>query len=166
MADIIFKRISVREFKNEAVDDGRIEKLMRAAMAAPSATNQRPWEFFYTTDPHITAQLAQASPYAKPADGAPLVIVPCYRATGMRLPELVPYDMAISCENILLEAVELGLGGVWLGIAPFEERMSAVEKAIGTPEGLRAFALIPIGVPLVERAQLDRYDASRVHRIG
>ena len=68
-------------------------------------------------------------------------------------------------ENLLLEADELGLGAVWMGISPDEGRMKAVREVLDIPEDLHAFALIPCGYPAEERAQEDRYEESRVHYI-
>ena len=73
--------------------------------------------------------------------------------------------MAIALENLWLETDSLGLGGVWLGIAPVEERMLAVERILDIPEELRAFALFPLGYPAEERQQQDRYDESRIHYV-
>ena len=66
-------------------------------------------------------------------------------------------------ENLWLETDAQGLGGVWLGIAPVEERMQAVEKIIGMPDTLRAFAVFPFGYAAEERPQQDRFDESRIH---
>ena len=66
-------------------------------------------------------------------------------------------------ENLWLACTEQGLGGVWLGIAPIEERMKAVEEIVGIPEGLRAFAVFPLGYPAEKRAQQDRFDEGRIH---
>ena len=68
-------------------------------------------------------------------------------------------------ENLLLEADELGLGAVWMGISPDEGRMKAVREVLDIPEDLHAFALVPCGYPAEERAQEDRYEESRVHYI-
>lgn len=69
-------------------------------------------------------------------------------------------------ENLWLRTDELGLGGVWLGIAPNEERMQAVEKIVGMPETLRAFAVFPFGYPAENRPQQDRFDPDRIHYLG
>lgn len=68
-------------------------------------------------------------------------------------------------ENLWLETDEQGLGGVWLGIAPIEERMKAVEEIIGLPKVLRAFATFPVGYPAENRRQQNRYDEKRIHWI-
>lgn len=75
-------------------------------------------------------------------------------------------DMAIAQENIWLMTESLGLGGVWLGIAPLEDRMQAVERIVGMPDSLRAFAIFPFGYPAEERVQQDRFEPERIHWIG
>lgn len=143
----IFKRASVRSYKNTQVEDSKLELLIRAAMAAPSAGNQQPWEFYVVKDKDVLRQLSAATPYAGCAKNAPAAIIPCYRKEGLRFSEYAQIDMSICCENILLEATELGLGAVWLGIAPIEERMKAVEEILHIPQNLAAFAIIPVGYP-------------------
>ena len=59
--------------------------------------------------------------------------------------------------------IALGLGGVWLGIAPLEDRMTYVEKTVGIPEGQRAFGIFALGYPAQTRTQQDRFDESRIH---
>ena len=74
-------------------------------------------------------------------------------------------DMSIAMENLWLACEAEGLGGVWMGIAPQPERMQAVEQLVGIPEGLRAFAVFPLGYPAEERQQQNRFDESRIHYI-
>ena len=161
----IFTRVSTRKFQPDKVESKYIIKILRAAMAAPSACNQQPWEFYVTDDPEINARLSQVTPYAGPAKNAPVVIVPCYRTNDLTVPEMVNIDMAICTENILLEAEELGLGAVMLGISPFEERMNDVAKILKLPENFRPFTIIPIGYPVSKHPQEDRYEPSRVHTL-
>ena len=79
------------------------------------------------------------------------------------MPEFAQIDMAIAMENLWLETDAQGLGGVWLGIAPVEDRMKKVEGILGMPDTLRAFAVFPLGYPAEERKQQDRYDENRIH---
>lgn len=130
MEDAIFTRVSIREFTDEPVSDEQIERLMEAAMAAPSAGNQQPWEFVLTRDSQVKEQLAACSPYAHPAGKCDLVIVPCISGGEKRFEGCVPLDMSACTENILLEAQALGLGAVWLGIYPEQDRIEAVAKVI------------------------------------
>lgn len=158
----IFHRISVRKYEERKVEPEKIEKMLKAAMAAPSACNQQPWEFYVVTDKEIIGQLSEASPYAKCAKEAPVVFVPCFRSEGIA-PEYFNIDMSAAVENLLLEADTLGLGAVWMGISPDEGRMEAVRKVLDIPANLNAFALVPCGYPAEEREQENRYEESRVH---
>ena len=131
-------------------------------MQAPSARNQQPWEFFVVTDRETLRKLADACPYGKMTATAPAAIVAAYRAEPL-LPQYVHIDMSIAMENLWLETDAQGLGGVWIGTAPHEDRMHAVEKAVAMPSHLRAFAVFPFGYPAESRAQQDRFDESRIH---
>lgn len=161
----IFHRVSIRKYQEKPVEQEKITRLLRAAMAAPSACNQQPWEYYVVTDKRVIEELSGCSPYAKCAKAAPVVFVPCYRKEIIA-PPYADIDMSASVENLLLEADELGLGAVWMGISPIEERMEAVEKVLHIPDTLRAFALVPCGYPAEERSWQDRFEEGRVHYIG
>lgn len=158
----IFHRTSIRKYRDGKVENEKVERLLRAAMAAPSACNQQPWEYYVVTDRQKLAALAASSPYAGCAKNAPLAFVACYRA-ACTAPEYAQIDLSASVENLLLEADAQGLGTVWLGIAPIAERMERVAEILELPEGLKAFAIIPCGYPAEEKEQENRYDVSRVH---
>ena len=130
MADL-FHRVSIRKFKDEAVSNEDIGYILEAAMAAPSAKNQQPWEFYVVENREVLKQLGESSPFSAPAGKAPVAIVTAYREE-CDLPEFAQIDMSIMMENLWLAADEIGLGGVWLGVAPREERMKDVEKIVGS----------------------------------
>ncbi len=163
--DAIFKRTSVRNYTDQAVAPEKIEKLLRAAFAAPSAGNQQPWEYYVVTDPDKITALSKTSPYAGCVKKAPLALVPCCRTENLPCPEYAQIDLSASVENVLLEAEALGLGAVWLGIAPLKERMDAVKKVLNIDAGLEAFAIISCGYPAREQVQEDRFDPSRIHYV-
>ena len=91
--------------------------------------------------------------------GEALALVVC------AMPEYAQIDFSIAMENLWLETDAQGLGGVWLGIAPREERMQAVEKILSIPDNLRAFAIFPYGYPAEERKQQNRFEESRIHYV-
>ncbi len=164
MSNPIFERASVRDFTDKPVSDADAEQLMRAAMAAPSAMNQQPWEFFLTRDRDLMVKLSHASMYARPLRRATLGIVVCQRK-DVKIPQIAPQDMGACMENLLLEAVQLGLGAVWMGIAPDPERIARVAETVALPENLEAFSLVAVGHPKGKPHVTgpDRYDESRVH---
>ena len=160
--DAIFERMSIRKYEDRPVEQEKIEKLLRAAMVAPSAVNQQPWEFYVVKNRETIVELSKASPFAACAAGAP--IVPILRKDA-KYPELANYDLSNATENILLEATTLGLGAVWLAIAPFEDRIDNVVTVLHPPSRTLPFCLIPVGYPAEKRTWKDRYDPEKVHVI-
>lgn len=161
----IFTRVSIRKYKDRPVENEKTEAILRAAMQAPSAVNQQPWEFFVVTNKEKLEELSHVSPYAGMTKNAPAAIVSVYRKDCI-VPAYAQIDMSIAMENMWLETDAQGLGGVWLGIAPIEERMKAVEQILDLPDSVRAFAIFPYGYPAEKRKQQDRFDQSRIHYIA
>lgn len=162
----IFKRRSVRDFTEKKVEEEKIEQLLRAAMAAPSAANQREWEFIVVTEKALIDKLSETTPYSKFVARAPLAIVILSNFTKTVFPECWQQDLGACAENILLEAVSLGLGGVWIGVAPEDVRMKNVAGIFSLPEEIKPFAVIALGYPREEISQKERYEPEKVHYNG
>ncbi len=75
----IYHRVSIRRFQDRPVEKEKTDAILRAAMQAPSAANQQPWEFYVVTNRDKIQSLAKSHPYAGAAANAPVVIVPVYR---------------------------------------------------------------------------------------
>ena len=157
----IFHRISVRKYEDKPVEKEKIMEILKAGMQAPSACNQQPWEFYVVTDKEKIQKLSKVTPYTGCAAGAPAVIVPVYHTEGLVAPSFAQIDMSIAQENIWLETDTLGLGGVWFGIAPVEERMEEVHRLLGLPENVKVFSMFALGYPAETRPQQDRFDPER-----
>lgn len=160
----IFSRVSVRKYQDRPVEKEKTLAILKAAMQAPSATNQQPWEFYVVTNKEKLKALSEVSPYAGMTKDAPAAIVAAYRK-ACSVPEYAQIDLSIAMENLWLETTAQGLGGVWLGIARQEERMKSVEEILAIPDTMRAFAIFPYGYPAEERQQQDRFDENRIHYV-
>ena len=160
----IYTRVSIRKYQDRPVEKEKTMALLRAAMQAPSAANQQPWEFYVVTNKEKLEALSKVHPYAGMTKNAPAAIVAVYRK-DCALPQYAQIDLAIAMENLWLEADAQGLGGVWLGTAPVEERMKAVEEILAIPDTMRAVAVFPYGYPAEERKQQNRFDESRIHYV-
>lgn len=154
-------RRSIRSFLDKNVEEEKINSILRAGMQAPSAGNQRPWEFVVVKNKAILKVLSEMSPYAKMVASAPLAIVMIARDERMVFPSMWQQDMGACAQNILLEVVEQGLGAVWLGVAPEEERMAYVLEAIDMKD-VKPFAVIPLGYSDKANKFIDRYEEERV----
>lgn len=163
--EAIFIRRSIRKYKDQLVEKEKIDKLLKAAMQAPSAGNQQPWEFIVVQEKKNLIKLSEMSPYSKPVKDAPLAFVLLGDVERMMFPENWQQDMGAATENILLQAVELKLGAVCLGAAPDEERVNYLKKMFDLPENIMPFCIIAVGYPADGQANkfIDRYDEKRVH---
>jgi|GEM_PF-141148 len=162
----IHERRSVRHYTDDPVLPAQLDTLVRAGMAAPTAGNAQPWAFVVVTEQARLLGLAEALPYGKmlAKAGAAIVVcgVPAKALPGDSAP-LWMLDCALAAENILLAAQGIGLGAVWVGVYPHEDRMSGVRTICGIPPEVQPVCVISLGVPAgVEQAK-DKYAAENVH---
>ena len=159
----ISTRCSIRKFSSQQVSEELIEIILRAGMQAPSARNYQPWQFVTTTERNILDKIPKVHPYAEMMYQATLSILVC---GDLGIEKSVGY-CAINCsaatQNMLLAAHDLGLGAVWLGVCPREERIAAMKKLFNIPDGILPISLIACGYPAEEIASEDRFKPERVH---
>ncbi|MFA6796968.1 MAG: nitroreductase family protein [Bacilli bacterium] len=163
--DAIFNRRSVRVYLDKPVEEEKIDKMLRAAMQAPSAINGQPWEFLVVQDKETLKKLAKMGPYSKMVEKAPLAFILFGNKKKMRVEQFFPQDMGAASENLLLEATQLGLGGVWLGVYTVQQREEYIKDMFEMPEEVAPFGVIVVGYPGKgqENKFVDRYDSKRVH---
>jgi len=158
----IFARRSIRRYTDEPVGEADIRTLLEAAMAAPSASNRKPWHFVVVTGRQTLDGLAEVHPHGKMLFEATLCIAVCGNLSTFE--RFWVQDCSAATENLLLAATALGLGAVWLGVYPREDRVAAVRQVLGLPETVTPLNLISIGHPAEEKEPRTQYDQSRVHR--
>jgi len=158
----IFARRSIRAYAPIPVDDQHIGTLLEAAMAAPSASNRKPWHFVVVTNRQTLDRLAEAHPFGKMLFKAPLCVVVCGDPSISE--RYWVQDCSAATENLLLATVALGLGAVWIGVHPQDERETTVRGILGIPEGIIPLNLIAVGHPAEEKEPRTQYDEARVHR--
>lgn len=162
--EAILTRRSIRKYAKEPVPDEIIKELLQAAMSAPSAGNERPWQFVVIRDRKTLDEIPSFHPYAQMLKEAPVAILVC---GDLHLEKNRGYwiqDCAAATENMLIAAHAKGLGGVWLGIYPREERVAGMKRLLRIPEHVIPFSLVSIGYPAEEKPPANRYDESRIHR--
>lgn len=161
----IFTRRSVRTYLDKPVESEKVEQLLKAAMQAPSAGNQQPWEFIVVQDKELLHKLSLVSPYAGPVKEAlvAIVVLGNKENENVKFPECLQQDLSAATQNLLLQAVELELGTVWLGVAPLEERMKYITELFDLSESILPFAVVPVGYPETENKYIDRYEKAKVH---
>lgn len=163
--DAIYARRSIRKFTDEAVSDEQIETLLKAAMAAPSATNAQPWRFVVTRDPERLAAIRKEMPLAK--INAPLAILVCADLSIFKRPIVERFwtqDCSAATQNILLAAVGLGLGAVWCGVHPVPLIEKRIEKLLDLPVNVKVLNVIFIGHPAEEKEARSQYNSQKVYK--
>lgn len=160
---IIFKRHSVRKFKDDKVPDDLIENLLKAAMQAPSSCNSQPWEFIVISDDDDKRAISQMHRFAKPAAGASHLIVTLGNLNRAKVIRMIEQDLGACNENILLQATHEGLGAVWLGFHPIEDRTLKLKEYLNIPDYCIPFSVICVGWPARDGEVKCRYDETKVH---
>ena len=162
--EAIFTRRSIREYTAQAVPDELIHQLLSAAMQAPSAGNQQPWHFILVSDRQQLNALADALPFGKMLKTAPLGIVVCADLELEQYPGFWVQDCSNATMNLLLAAHDQGLGAVWVGVYPVEERVVGLKQILGLPASVIPLSVVPLGYPVsIPEPAARRYNETRLH---
>ena len=147
--DLFFARRSVRKFTGKSIDQELLEKLLAAAMSAPSACAKDPWRFIVVEDPERLKAVADGLPNGKFLTDAAAGIIVCgdlERAHGGELSYLLQ-DCSAAMENLLLAASLSGLGGCWLGVHPREDRVAHLRRLFSLPSTILPVGIAALGYP-------------------
>ncbi len=163
----LLTRRSVRKFLDKPIGRQDIHKLLTAGMSGPSCVNSRPWEFLVLTDRQMLCEMAEANGRpAEPLRHAALGILVC--GNLQRAFELAPdywiIDCAIAAQNMILAANDLGIGSVWLGTWPQQERVARQRQLLDLPEHIIPHSIIAFGYPESSDNELRQpYEQGKVH---
>ncbi len=162
----IFTRRSIRAYRKDPVAEETVSQILKAGMHAPSAGDEQPWHFIVISDRALLRAITKIHPYAEMLDEAPVAILVCADLALQKYEGYWVQDCAAATENMLIQATDMGLGGVWLGVHPVEERVAGLKKLFGLPEAVRPFSLISLGYPAEDKPPKDIFRKERVHRNG
>lgn len=161
----IMTRASVRSYQDKPVEDEKIDHLLHAGMAAPSAVNLQPWHFIVVKDKATLERISQVTPNAGMAKDAPLAIVVLGDMSNEKegmVREFWSQDASAATENILLAAHSMGLGAVWTGTYPDPKRCESISRLLKLPEHLIPFCTIVVGYPKGENKPKDKWKPRNV----
>lgn len=145
VSEAIKKRRSVRSYKKDPVPEDKLNKILEAARLAPSAHNAQDWKFVVVKEEKKRKKIAETSGQRFIAE-APVIIVAVAQDPDKIMSCGVPQyavNLAIACDHITLQAVELGLGTCWIGAFP----QQGIKDILGVPNGYKIVALLPLGYP-------------------
>ncbi|MGQ9609399.1 MAG: nitroreductase family protein [bacterium] len=161
--EAILSRRSIRKYTNEDVSEEIVKELLEAAMSAPSAGNEQPWHFVVIRDRKILNEIPNIHPYSGMLREAPLAILICGDESLQKYKGYWVQDCSAATENLLIAINAKGLGGVWLGVYPVEDRVNGIRKLLDMPNNVIPFSLISIGYPAEQKPPANRYNSSRIH---
>jgi nitroreductase len=162
--EAILTRRSVRQYTDGKIPEDSIKSMLEAAMSAPSAGNQQPWQFVVIDDRDVLNSITNVHPYASMLREAPLAVVVCGDLARERFKGYWVQDCSAATQNLLIAARALGLGAVWLGVYPLEDRVKGLGNLLSLPDTVTPLAVVSIGCPAIEQGAVDRFDANRIHR--
>lgn len=159
--DLLYTRREIREFTDEEVSDKEVEGMLKAAMAAPSMEDLRPWHFVVVRKRKTLDKLAEVHKYAYMLKESPLAIVVCgdQKTSERHWVE----DTCVATQNLLLAASALGLGGIWISLYPKKKHQKAVRELLDIPDRMGVLCAVALGRPADKSKSDSHYDASRVH---
>lgn len=166
LKDALLKRRSVRKYKDLPVTDEQIDELLHAAMSGPSACNKTPWEFYVVKNGPKLDSVKKSSLFSR--FNSSLVIVVCGNTECALPAPLTEYwiqDCSAAIENILLRAVDLGLGGVWCGAYPQERVVNSLKACLELPDTHIPLGIVHIGHPAQTPEPRDQYNPDKIHYI-
>lgn len=162
----IMIRTSVRKFKQQPVEDAKVEALLRAGMAAPTANDTQPWHFVVLKDNQDIEKYAEFNKYhAEDIKKPPLFIFVCADTTRMsegQGKELWVQDLSVVSENILLAAHAMGLGACWTTIYPIQKKVSGISRTLNLPGNLIPLNGIIIGYPDEPEQPKDKWNTKKI----
>ncbi len=161
--DDILSRRSIRKYTPGAIPEGDLREILMAAMSAPSAGNQQPWHFVVIRERSILDEIPKHHPYSAMVREAPVAILVCADLDLETRQGYWVQDCAAATENLLLAVHSKGLGAVWLGVYPREDRVSGLKGLLNLPEKVIPFSLVPIGHPAESKPPSGRFNPERIH---
>lgn len=164
--DNIMTRTSIRAYQDKPVEDAKIEMLLRAAMAAPTARNKQPWKFVVVKDKSVLRQIADTISTMTMAAHAPVAIVVCGDLNEALPDEGQGYwvqDASAATENLLLAAHGMGLGAVWCGVFPKSDRVAFIRRLLELPASIVPLNVVPIGYPAEAPEPKDKWKPEKIH---
>lgn len=162
----IMTRTSVRQFKQQPVEDAKIEALLRAGMASPTSGDMQPWHFVVLKEKKDIERYAASNKYhAEDIKKTPLFIFVCADTTRMtegQGRELWVQDLSAASENILLAAHAMGLGACWTTIYPIQKKVAGISRTLKLPGNLIPLNGIIIGYPDEPLQPKDKWDEKKI----
>jgi nitroreductase len=144
--ELMQQRYSVRGYRSDPIEEGKLQQVLEAARLAPTAANRQPFRLLVIHTEGRQDELRRV--YEREWFlQAPLIIGICTvpseawsRVDGKNYADV---DAAIAMDHLILAAANLGLGTCWIGA--FDP--AAARQVLGLPKEVEPLAFTPLGYP-------------------
>jgi len=158
----LLSRRSIRRYTEDTITKEQVEELVKAAMHAPSSKNCQPWHFIIIDDKDVLDAFRAFHPYANMLKYADKAVLVCGDTQLQNGPGYWMVDCANATQNLLLAAHAKGIGAVWVGIYPREDRMSETVRLFELPDTIKPLALVSLGIPVKKSKEVTRFKPERI----
>jgi nitroreductase len=159
----LLTRRSIRKYTGQKIPGSLIEKLIEAAMYAPSAVDKQPWHFIVFSDKDKIGRIIEINRNAWMLNQADVAILICYDENLQHGPGYGPVDCSAATQNLLLAAHASGLGAVWAGVYPRTDRIEGVSDIFNLPSNIKPFSIVSLGYPAEVKNMPSRFKKERIH---
>ncbi len=161
--EAILTRRSIRKYTAKAINKDQINEILKAAMYAPSAFNNQPWQFLIIDQKEILDQILKIIPHAEMLNQSAAAIIICGDKNLEQNINLIALDCAAATQNALLAIHNLGLGAVWISAYPVEETIAGLKKLFNYPDNIIPISILSVGYPDEVVTTEERYKPTKIH---
>jgi nitroreductase len=155
----ILARRSIRSFDDTIdVEKEKIIKLLKAAMAAPSACNIQPWDFIVITEIETIEKIKDIIKQYGDYNTKNIIVI-CGNNEHIPWKDNGIVDCSAAMENIMIVAPTLGLGTVCIG--GFDR--SKIKDILGIPTNVEAIGMLYLGYPKEIKSPRTKYTEEAIH---
>jgi nitroreductase len=159
--DILFDRVSCRNYKSDDIPQQDLDYILNAGMSAPTACNAQEWSFLVVKNKETHKKIMEIHAAAQMLKSAPVAIL-VLADIEKQYKDYWQQDCAAATQNILLAATAKGYGSVWCGVATNIERQEGIAKLFNLPHNIVPFSLIVIGKSNEDKKVKNRWDETKI----
>jgi nitroreductase len=158
----LLNRRSTRKYSDEEIPNGIIEKLLKAAMYAPSAMNNQAWQFVVIDHKEKLEEIYNIIPQEMLKSTKAAILI-CGDLNLEKNIDYIQQNCSAATQNLMLCAHGVGLGSCWIGVYPVKETILGLQKLFSLPEFVVPISLVSLGYPAENPTAEARFKTEKIH---
>jgi nitroreductase len=161
--EALLNRRSIRKYKDQKISKENLDKILRAAMYAPSAMNLHAWQFIVVDNKDVLIETIKSIPYAEMLRQSAMAIIVCGDSSVEKNESWLLQNCSAAIQNILLSSHGLGIGSCWIAIHGMEDVYQSIKAQFALPENIVPVSLISLGYPDEVLKAEERFKKDKIH---